>query len=168
MKNKTNKRFTLIELLVVVAIIGILAAMLLPVLSKARERARRVSCASNLKQMGLALIMYSGDKKGAFPADASNNLDIMVTLSYLSYGDVFFCPSTGNEAGGTAEGGGAGITALSDYDYRTGMKDNVTNPTAQSIMYETPATDDSQNHKENYANRLYVDGHVDSDLNNNP
>ncbi len=68
--NKNQSRFsafTLIELLVVIAIIAILAAILFPVFARARENARRSSCSSNLKQLGLALAQYTQDYDGSYP-----------------------------------------------------------------------------------------------------
>ena len=71
---KHRRGFTLIELLVVIAIISLLAAILFPVFSRARENARRSSCLSNLKQIGLGMMQYTQDYDERYPMGAYKNL----------------------------------------------------------------------------------------------
>jgi prepilin-type N-terminal cleavage/methylation domain-containing protein/prepilin-type processing-associated H-X9-DG protein len=86
--------FTLIELLVVIAIIAILASILFPVFGRARESARRSSCQSNLKQIGLAFRQYASDYDGWTPGSglAGRSWPTMV-LPYIKGGQIFACPS---------------------------------------------------------------------------
>jgi len=101
------KGFTLIELLVVIAIIALLAGILFPVFSRARESARGAQCQSNLKQIGAACLMYAQDWDGLLPRCQTNNQlwDYQI-ITYVNYDlanmysrkdySIFHCPS-GNQ-----------------------------------------------------------------------
>ncbi len=92
----SNRGFTLIELLVVIAIIAILAAILFPVFGRARENARRASCSSNLKQIGLGLVQYVADYDGQYPKpfpDPTRGDWRQELAKYVKNSDLFRCPS---------------------------------------------------------------------------
>jgi len=96
---RTHKAFTLIELLVVIAIISILASILFPVFARARENARRASCMSNLKQIGLGVMMYVQDYDETYPPGytkpgGTNTYLSTMIQPYTKSTQVFYCPSS--------------------------------------------------------------------------
>ncbi len=97
MRSPRRRGFTLIELLVVIAIIAILAAILFPVFAQAREKARAISCLSNLKQMSLGISMYVTDNE-YYPvysyASPSNERWHTILQPYVKNTQVFVCPSS--------------------------------------------------------------------------
>ena len=96
--HQTKRRFlgfTLIELLVVIVIISILAGLILPALSSAREKSRRIACSSNLRQIGTGMLAYAGDNGNHLPTAAANTAGTWDTAlysnNYITAG-VFLCP----------------------------------------------------------------------------
>ncbi len=137
MLNKKLKAFTLIELLVVIAIISILAAILFPVFARARENARRTSCLSNLKQMGMGVMMYVQDYDEKYPPiyiingpnqpDGyawSGTADLwfwpQVIYPYTKSGQIYLCPSASVHPIRT-DSGGVERSAPISYNYGANM-----------------------------------------------
>lgn len=133
---RRNQGFTLIELLVVIAIISILAAILFPVFARARENARKAACMSNLKQIGLGVMMYTQDYDETFPAaEMMNNPTAMwyqVIDPYVKSKQVFVCPTAGKTSfsgsyGWNLMGTGIGASTFNGFGYRSDDTNNINN-----------------------------------------
>lgn len=174
---KAKKGFTLIELLVVIGIIAVLAAMLMPALAKAREKANQADCLNQLKNIGTSLVMYANDfrnvlatgidENGAYTNDPHNSKGLanLVYNDYVKTTKIFTCRSTKNtpaagweELARTVEesaDGGKKSSEHSSYIYVGAL--NLTDLSAE-IGY----TRDKNTNHGNIGNVLFGDNHVEA------
>ncbi|MBU0478636.1 type II secretion system GspH family protein [bacterium] len=176
----TRAGFTLLELLVVIAVIGLLASMLLPALSKAREMGRRAKCMSNLRQLGLAFQMYTSDYDGFLPnyRDGSTIwFNMLANDGYIEYtaskdNSLLWCPSAKSDEKAYFE-----TTAHTVYAYNRGLSGKKESQIKYSskaallvdggldLYYVTYYTagwfSNSYRHNEK-CNHVFLDGHIES------
>ncbi len=172
-----SRGFTLMELLIVIGIIGLLAGILLPVLSRAKESARRTQCASNIRQIGMGLMMYANENEEVFPQDTTTVVERpsmrslnMLYNTYISDKKIFKCPSDAKVTKLT--NAGMSISTANDsfdqiecsygYDYTHTQADDAGVALASDRPPANPsAIANSPNHKGRGQNVVYIDGHVE-------